>query len=240
LVITLIPHAVVGVVNSRYVYPLVPGLALVGGTGLTLAVQSLERRQMGRQLLIPAAAAIAILAVLAASLAMSSHIDGVRNARAAPLYAGLQAVASKVDDDRALLVRAANVQVLMPHNQVYTTNFISEDEYLDYVLWQDEESVRQMFARRDIGWVLFQKNVDRWERDFNMWTLAATGDPPRHHICLPKSAGFTEVYDGHIFTLYRVNREWLESESASGSCAMTAVEKWSLPGAWRRGAPPPP
>jgi 4-amino-4-deoxy-L-arabinose transferase-like glycosyltransferase len=239
LVIALIPHAVVGVLNSRYTYPLVPGLALLAGTGLALVVQSMARRQALRGLSILVVSGIALAALITASMAMSSHLNNVRDARAAPLYAGLRAVASKVDDDRALLVRAANVQVLMPHNQVYTTNFISEDEYLDYVLWQDEESVRQMFARRDIGWVVFQNNVDRWERDFNMWTLAATGDPPRYHICLPQSAGFTEVYDGHIFTLYRVNREWLEAESASGSCPLTAVEHWSSPGAWRRGAAPP-
>lgn len=203
--------------HARYGYVLVPAVALVAGVGLAVAVQALAQHQARRHLVVLATSVIAFLAVVTASTAMSAHLDDVRSARASPRYGDLQAVASKVDDDRALLARKSYLQVLLPDNQVYTHLFFSEAEYLDYILWQDEERVRQLLADRNIGWVVFQKNVHRWERDFNFWTLTASGLPPRHYICLPQSAGFTEVYDGQSFTLYKVRQDWLQSESVSGT-----------------------
>ncbi len=236
MVALLIPIAIAQPsAQSRYAYLTVPAVAMVAGVGLALAVQSMAWRRAGRGLSVLTASGIALLAVLGAASAMSAHIDEVGTARQDPQYADLQAAASRVDDGRSVLARASYLQVLLPDNQVYTANFMSEDEYLDYVLWEEEERVRRVLAGRDIGWVLFQKNVDRWERDYNQWTLTATGDRPRHYTCLPQSAGFTAVFDGRFFTLYKVNQEWLDTESTSGPCPMTAVERWSLPGAWRRG-----
>jgi hypothetical protein len=240
MVAALIPFvAVEQPPHTRYAYILVPAVALIAGVGLALAVQALAQRQARRHLAILATSVIAFLAVVTASTAMATHLDDVRSARAAPRYEDLQAVASKVDDDRALLARTSYLQVLLPDNQVYTHLFFSEAEYLDYILWEDEERVRQLFAERGIGWVVFQKNVHRWERDFNFWAFTASGSPPRHYICLPQSAGFTEVYDGQSFTLYKVRQDWLQSESVSGSCTVPACELWAFPGAWRLGTGPP-
>ncbi len=219
--------------HARYGYLLVPAIALVAGVGLTLAVQSLAQHQAGRRLFIIAAS---LLAVLGASTAVWIHLDQVRAERGSSQYLELQAVASRVDDHRGLLARTSYLQVLLPDNQVYTHFFFSEDEYLDYVLWEDEEKVRRLLADRGIGWVVFQKNVWRWERDFNWWAFTATGSSPRHYVCLPQSAGFTEVYDGQFFTLYRVDEDWLESESVSGSCVVPSCELQALPGAWRLGS----
>jgi hypothetical protein len=234
MVTVLLPHLVVQPVPiPRYTYVLVPTVALVAAVGVTLVVQSLAQQQARRHLAVLATSVLGLLAVFAASSAVAAHVDRVETVRARPVYADLQAVASKVDDDRALLARASYLQVLLPDNQVYTANFFSEEEYLDYILWQDEERVRELFADRNVGWVVFQKNVHRWERDFNVWTLDASGYPPRHYVCLPQSAGFSEVYDGPSFTLYKVNQDWLRAESVSGSCTVPACELWSLPGAWR-------
>jgi len=231
MVAALIPFvAVEQPPHARYGYLLVPAIALVAGVGLTLAVRSLAQHQAGRRLFIIGAT---LLAVLGASTAVWIHLDQVRAERASSRYAELQAVAGRVDDDRALLARTSYLQVLLPDNLVYTHFFFSEGEYLDYVLWEDEEEVRRLFADRGIGWVVFQKNVWRWERDFNWWTYTATGSPPRHYVCLPQSAGFTEVYDGQFFTLYKVGEDWLESESVSGSCVVSSCELQALPGAWR-------
>jgi hypothetical protein len=239
MVAALVPHVVTQPAPfPRYAYIVVPAITLVAGVGLTLAVQSLARHRAGRHLSVLATSTIALLAVLTASTAISTHLDDVRTARASPLYAELQTVASKIDDDRALLARASYLQALLPDNQVYTFLFFSEDDYLDYILWQDEERVRELFADRNVGWVVFQKNVHRWERDFNYWAFTASGYPPRHYICLPQSAGFTEVYDGQSFTLYKVEQEWLQSESVSGTCAVPQCELWVFPGAWRDGTAP--
>jgi len=239
IVAALVPHVVVQPVAApRYAYIVVPTVALVAGVGLTLAVQLLAQQQARRHLAVLATSVLALLAVFTASSAISAHLDDVRATRASPLYAELQAVASKVDDDRALLARASYLQAVLPDNQVYTFLFFSEDEYLDYILWQDEERVRELLAERNIGWVVFQKNVHRWERDFNYWAFDATGHPPRHYVCLPQSAGFSEVYDGEFFTLYRVRQDWLQSESVSGSCTVPQCELWAFPGAWREGSEP--
>jgi hypothetical protein len=234
IVAALIPFVAVGQPpHARYGYFLVPAIALVAGVGLTLAVQSLVRRQAGRRLFV---IGVSLLAVLGASTAVWIHLDQVRAERASTQYAELQAVAGRVDDHRALLARTSYLQVLLPDNLVYTHFFFSEGEYLDYVLWEDEEKVRQLLADRGIGWVVLQKNVWRWERDFNWWAFTATGSPPRHYVCLPQSAGFTEVYDGQFFTLYRVRENWLASESVSGTCVVSSCEAQALPGAWRLGS----
>jgi len=231
MVVALFPFvAVEQLPHARYGYLLVPALALVAGVGLTLAVQSLAQHQAGRRLLI---IGVSLLAVLGASTAVWIHLDEVRAEHTTLLYEELQEMASRIDDDRAVLGRTSYLQVLLPDNQVYSPLFFSEEEYLDYVLWEDEEKVRQFLADRDIGWVVFQKSVWRWERDFNWWAFRETGQPPRHYVCLPQSAGFTEVYDGQYFTLYKVDEGWLESESASGSCAVSTCELRALPGAWR-------
>ena len=231
MVVALIPFvAVEQPPHARYAYMLVPGIALIAGVGLTLALQSLAQHQAGRRLLLLGAS---LLAVVGASAAVSIHLDQVRAERVSGQYAELQAVASRVDDDRALLARTSYLQVLLPDNLVYTHFFFSEAEYLDYVLWEDEEKVRELFAERDIGWVVFQKNVSRWERDFNWWAYTATGSPPRAYVCLPQSAGFTQVYDGQFFTLYKVDNDWLQSKSVTGSCVVSSCELQALPGAWR-------
>jgi hypothetical protein len=234
MVAALVPHVVTQPAPfARYAYITVPAVALVAGVGVTLVVQLLAQRQARRHLAVLATSVFALLAVFTSSSAMSTHLDDVRTTRASSLYAELQAVASKVDDDRALLARASYLQVVLPDNQVYTFLFFSEEEYLDYILWQDEERVRELFADRDIGWVVFQKNVHRWERDFNYWAFTASGSPPLHYICLPQSAGFSEVYDGSSFTLYKVDQDWLQSESVSGTCTVPECELWAFPGAWR-------
>ena len=229
---TLIPFvAVEQPPHARYGYVLVPGLALIAGVGLTLALRSLAENRLAQRLLIVAAS---LLAVVGASAAVAIHLDQVKAERASSQYAELQDVASRVDDHRALLGRTSYLQALLPDNLVYTHFFFSEAEYIDYVLWEDEEKVRWLFADRDIGWVVFQKNVWRWERDFNWWAYTATGNPPRHYICLPQSAGFTKVYDGQSFALYKVDQDWLQSESVSGSsCVVPSCELQALPGDWR-------
>ena len=145
-------------------------------------------------------------------------------------------MASRIDDNRAVLGRTSYLQVLLPDNQVYSPLFFSEAEYIDYVLWEDEEKVRQLFADRDIGWVMFQEPVNVWERNFNEWAYRETGSPPRHYVCLPQSTGFTEVYDGQYFALYKVDEDWLVSESVSGTCAVSSCELHALPGDWRLGS----
>ncbi|UCH86950.1 MAG: glycosyltransferase family 39 protein [Dehalococcoidia bacterium] len=225
--------------HARYGYVLVPVVALVAGIGLALGVKLLAQQQARRHLAVLATLVLALLAVFTASAAMLTHLDNVRIARATPQYVDLEAVAGKIDDDRAVLARTSYLQVLLPDNQVYTHLFFSEAEYLDYILWQDEERVRQLFAERDIGWVVFQKNVHTWERDFNYWAFDATGSPPLHYICLPQSAGFSEVYDGRFFALYEVRQDWLQSESVSGACTVPQCELWAFPGAWREESGPP-
>jgi len=231
MVVALFPFvAVEQLPHARYGYLLVPAIALVAGVGLTLALQSLAQHRAGRRLLLLGAS---LLAVAGASAAVSIHLDEVRAEHTTLLYEELQEMASRIDDDRAVLGRSSYLQVLLPDNQVYSPLFLSEEEYLDYILWEDEEKVRQFLADRDIGWVMLQKSVWRWERDFNYWAFRETGQPPRHYVCLPQSVGFTEVYDGESFALYKVDDDWLESESASGSCPVSLCELQSLPGDWR-------
>lgn len=203
----------------RYAYMLLPGLVVVAAVGLALAVQSMARHRAGRHVSMLAPPVIALLAIYAATTALSTHLDVVADARASPRYAELQIVASEVDDGRALLARSSEMQVLLPDNQIYTLNFFTEDEYIDYILWRDEERVRRFLARWDIGWVILQRGFERLERDYNLWATTATGYPPRHYICLPQSEGFSEVYSGRYVVLYKVDQNWLRSGDVQAASA---------------------
>jgi hypothetical protein len=226
MVVALIPFVTVQQPpHARYAYFLVPGIALIAGVGLTLTLQSLAQNRAGRRLLILAAS---LLAVVGASVAVSIHLDEVRAQHASLRYAELQDMASRIDDNRAVLGRTSYLQVLLPDNQVYSPLFFSEAQYIEYVLWQDEKKVRELFAERDIGWVMFQKNVHLWERDFNEWAFRETGQPPLHYVCLPQSSGFTEVYDGQFFTLYEVDQDWVQSGSVSEFCTVPQCELWAF------------
>ena len=225
MVVALIPFIVVEQPpHARYGYFLVPGIALIAGVGLTLTLQSLTRSQAGRWFTV----AVSLLALVGASAAVSIHLDEVKAQHNSLRYAELQDMASRIDDNRAVLGRTSYLQVLLPDNQGYSPLFFSEAEYIPYVLWQDEEEVRQLFADRNIGWVMFQKNVHLWERDFNEWAFRETGQPPLHFVCLPQSAGFTKVYDGEFFTLYKAEEDWVQSGSMSELCNVPQCELWAF------------
>jgi hypothetical protein len=222
MITPLIPLASLGAVEyTRYVYLVVPAAAVVSAVGLALAVRSVARLTALRQLSTLAALAIAIWVVFAASAAVTEHLDWVRHLRADPLRQEGRVVAGKVDDDRALWARSPSWQVLLPHNQIYTGNFFTEQEYLAFLLWRDEELVRRALARLGIGWVLLRRPVEKWERDYNQWTVTAAGHPARHYLCLPQSEGFSKVYESKDVILYKADEAWLRGDVSASTRSAT-------------------
>ncbi len=196
--------------HTRYVYVVVPAATVVSAVGLTLALQSVARFTALLHFSALAALAVTIWVVFTASAGVTDHLDRVRALQPDPLQQELRVVASKVDDDQGLWARSPAIQVLLPRNQIYTLHFFTEQESFTYLLWRDEERVRSYLARRGIGWVLFRRPVERWEGDYNQWTVTAAGYPPRHYLCLPQSGGFSEIYAGEYFILYKADEDWLQ------------------------------
>ncbi len=210
MVMPLLPLiAVQQIPHPRYIYAIVPAAALVSAVGLSLALRSVARSTALPHFSALAALAVTILVVFAASTAVTGHLDRVRALRPNPLYEEGRVVANKLDDGRVLLARSSEMQVLLPDNTIYTLNFFTENEYLAYLLWRDEELLRRALAKQDIGWILLRRPVEHWESDYNQWTVTATGYPPRHYLCLPQSEGFSKVYEGEHVILYKVDEAWL-------------------------------
>ncbi len=207
--------------HSRYSYVIVPAAAVVSAVGLALALRSVASLTALRHLSTLAALAVTIWAVFAASGPVTEHLDRVRALRANPLYEEGQAVASELDDDRGLWARSPELQALLPNNQIYTQPFFTEQETFAYLLWRDEALVRRFLAKRGIGWILFRRPVERWERDYNEWTITATGYPPRHYLCLPQSEGFSKVYEGKTLILYKADETWLRGGVSTSTRSVT-------------------
>lgn len=207
--------------HTRYVYVVVPAAAIVSAVGLTLALRSVARFPALLHFSALAALVVTIWVVFTASAGVTGHLDRVRALRPDPLRQELRAVANKVDDDRGLWARSPAIQVLLPRNQIYTIHFFTEQETFTYLLWRDEALVRSYLARRGIGWVLLRRPVERWEGDYNKWTLTAAGYPTRHYLCLPQSGGFSEIYVGEHFILYKADENWLRGGVSTSTRSAT-------------------
>ncbi len=100
-----------------------------------------------------------------------------------------------------VIARDSTIQQLVPDNQVYTHFLLTEPEYVNYLAWPNDATVRATLDARDIEWVILRNDV-RWERDYNVWLAKSYGVPPQHYLRIAASPLFEVAYRGPIYTLY--------------------------------------
>jgi hypothetical protein len=121
-----------------------------------------------------------------------------------PGYREFVAISDIIGDSRlGVIARDSSLQALLPDNQVYTHFLLTEDEYVTFLLWPDDEAVVETLQARDIGWVLL-RNETAWERHYHVWLQHAYGAPARHYQVIPDARDFTERHRGDIYTLYQL------------------------------------
>jgi hypothetical protein len=122
-----------------------------------------------------------------------------------PALTELSMVAEKIDDDKAVIGSRPYWLIYHVHeNELLTTDFLSEEDFVTYLSWPSDEAIAEMFERNDVGWLLILNPAERWERDYHVWLTEAAGHLPRHYLQVEDSPLLEPVHTGYSYFLYRV------------------------------------
>jgi hypothetical protein len=204
---------------NRYVYVFLPGLVLLSVYGLHGFLHLLSSYRRTAQLSV-------VGATLALGLLGTVFLQNVQDAldtanlmQTRPTQSELAHVARLIDDDKAIIGSRPYWLIYHNHkNELLTTDFLSEQDFVTYLSWPSDEAVGEMFERNNVGWILILQPAERWERDYHVWLTKAAGQLPQHYVKVKDSALAEEVYAGYSFSLYRVfgTGEAAAGESAQG------------------------
>ena len=191
--------------HSRYVYIFLPALVLLSTYGLAGLLDTFRAQK--RTLYILPVAGLAVMVLLSVTLVrnVDAQVQATREIASSKTQQELGEIASLIDDEKAVLGSRAGA--LIAHrrsNRLLSTRWVSEDDFVTYLSWPSEGAVAKLFHRNDVGWVLIRKSARRWERNYNVWLGAVTGQLPQHHLKLETSGLVRRVYNGNAFILYKV------------------------------------
>jgi hypothetical protein len=183
--------------NPRYFSPLWPGIALLAGV---LGAELLRRRNFAWRLL---GSSIVVLLVCLSLLALRE--TGQRGLWMARQVDNRRAVAAAIDDGKGVIgVRAHELIAVDTDIPTFGGQFLTEDEYVTYLTWPDDEAVIEVMARHDIGWVLVRTYRALEVEYNNPWLVPHHGQEARHVEMVAASPNFCRVLGGPTSTLYRL------------------------------------
>jgi 4-amino-4-deoxy-L-arabinose transferase-like glycosyltransferase len=190
--------------HARYVYVLLPGLVLLSVYGLPGLLHLLSSyRRTAHLSAVGAMVAFGLLGTLFLQN-VQDDLDTANMMQTRPAQSELAAVAKFIDDDKAVIGSRLYWLIYYEHeNELLTTDFISEEDFVTYLSWPSDEAVAEMFERNNVGWLLLHR-AERWERDYNVWLMKAAGQLPQHYVKVKDSGLVEEVYTGYSYSLYRV------------------------------------
>jgi len=190
---------------NRYVYVLLPGLVLLSAYGLHSLLHLLSSyRRTAYLSIVGATLALGLLGTL---FLQNVHdaLDTANLMQTRPTQSELAHVAGLIDDDKAVIGSRPYWLIYDDHeNELLTTDFLSEEDFVTYLSWPSDEAVAEMFERNNVGWVLILQPAERWERDYHVWLMKVTGQLPQHYVKVKDSELVEEVYTGYSYSLYRV------------------------------------
>ncbi|MCJ7509563.1 MAG: hypothetical protein MUP14_01560 [Dehalococcoidia bacterium] len=190
---------------NRYVYVFLPGLVLLSAYGLHGLIHLLSSyRRTAHLSLVGAMAALGLLGTLFLQNVQDS-LDTANMMQTRPAQSELAAVAELIDDDKAVIGSRPYWLIYHTHeNELLTTDFLSEEDFVTYLSWPSDEAVAEMFERNNVGWILILQPAEHWERDYHVWLTKAAGQLPQHYVKVKDSALVEGVYTGYSYSLYRV------------------------------------
>jgi 4-amino-4-deoxy-L-arabinose transferase-like glycosyltransferase len=204
---------------NRYVYVLLPALVLLSAYGLHSLLRLLSSyRRTAYLSIVGATLALGLLGTLFLQNVQDA-LDTANLMQTRPTQSELAHVAELIDDDKAVIGSRPYWLIYHNHeNELLTTDFLSEEDFVTYLSWPSDEAVAEMFERNNVGWILILQPAERWERDYHVWLTKAAGQLPQHYVKVKDSRLVEEVYAGYSFSLYRVvpNGEAAARESAQG------------------------
>jgi len=222
---------------NRYVYVLLPGLVLLSVYGLHGLLHLLSSyRRTAYLSAIGATVAFGLLGTLFLQN-VQDDLDTADLLQTRPAQSELALVAELIDDGKAVIGSRPYWLIYYEHeNELLTTDFLSEEDFVTYLSWPSDEAVAEMFERNNVGWVILLHPAERWERDYHVWLMKAAGQLPQHYVKVKDSGLVEEVYTGYSYSLYRVVRtgEAASRESAEGGQTLTMCPRLGMASACAR------
>lgn len=192
-------------IYARYTYTLIPALVLLSVYGFHGVVRWLSSSRLTAHLArVVAAAAVALLGVVFVQNALD-EMNTVDRIEAGSTTGDLPQVASLISDDKAILgSRVLPLTRYKPENALLGMSLITEEDAVTYLLWPSDEAVAGVFRRNNVGWVIIRHPAETWEMNYHIWMRKAAGQLPRHHLVIQDSSLIEQVFEGSIYSLYRV------------------------------------
>jgi hypothetical protein len=114
---------------------------------------------------------------------------------------------ARIIDDRKGIIGARPTILIAtsPENPIYSHDFVSEEDFITFLKWTSDEEVEKIFKKFNIGWVLLNKPVEKFEKNFHgVWLKKVYGVEPKHYIEVQNSGLTLKMFEGDNFVLYKV------------------------------------
>jgi hypothetical protein len=182
---------------GRYLTPLAVGFALVVAVGVVTALRGEgEARVVGRILV--------VVLGFAAFFQMVDTVSAKMESREELVHGPLPRLAAAVDDDRSVTgVRPHQLVWADPTIRTEYGRTMTEDDWVAFLSWPDDDTVTEIMDRNGIGWVYIMPHP-RFEIDYHQtWLEPAYGLEVNHVAGIVESDRFCLVAEegGHL--LYR-------------------------------------
>jgi hypothetical protein len=180
----------------RYLLPLVPGAAVVCG----VAVGQLASRGALSRL---AAGVLVVALGIGAGASLVRVTGDVEDQDDRLAASGLEVTADRITDDRGVIgVRVSRLKWVGSDAPIWSSQFLTEDEYVTFLTWPSDEAVLEVLDRHDIGWVLVSPDQSLELRYDQAWLGPTYHEDVRHVDAVAGSPCFRLVNPSDRYRLY--------------------------------------
>jgi hypothetical protein len=174
----------------------VPGAAVVCGVAVG---QLASRRALSRL----AAGVLVVALGIGAGASLVRVTGDVEDQDDRLAASGLEATADRITDDRGVIgVRVSRLKWVGSDAPIWSSQFLTEDEYVTFLTWPSDEAVLEVLDRHDIGWVLVSPDQSLELRYDQAWLRPTYHEDVRHVDAVAGSPCFRLVNPADRYRLY--------------------------------------
>jgi hypothetical protein len=181
----------------RYLYAILPPLALLCGVSIGYILRSLKggmRKTIGFSMAI--ILAISIVHNVQFVKAEQAYLKGVTNE--------VNSLKTTINPGEKIYFRSFQYSAILTQNEFIAPQYMEETDAIKLISWESEEAVDQILKNYEIKWMLLYKNGNEEER-FNGWIKIANSNlTPKHFSAAKKSSLLSESQTTENFILYKV------------------------------------
>jgi hypothetical protein len=185
---------------GRYIYPVIPLFSIGSAISFGIIYEYIKSIQI--KYILNFFLVITLLIAMFLSLLNNNFLFQNNSER---IYE-LNEIARIIDDRKGIIGARPTILFSTLHeNLIYSHDYVSEEDYILFLQWPSDNEVKRIFKKHDIGWILLNKPIERFERDFHgTWLKKVYNAEPKHYIETQKSDLTFKMFEGENFILYKV------------------------------------